>query len=418
MKTKCKRNKENINLESDERRKIRVIYNHVEKNIFATHFKHKIKDNISISKFLPILLRNPEELESQIICLNLHKVVKDFLKNNKKKFFEVIKDESKKIDFLLSIKLSKEYEYRLAHILEMCLENEKTIEVLNICYKLHKELKLYVKESGRTDKMKLINDCLLSTLASKIVRSYIKNLIIIEVKEWDLIDNMLLKYYCLREKKEFLQDYREKFIENYMNLFNKLMFSGDGIIGIYGNDRNYKDLTILHESTPEVKKALKNIILIDEHIQKDEDYLPLQFLMEILNGSRFSNARTDCINYITGLEFMLTKQPTTQKEKGVTRQFIDNIFSCYQYLGLSITKKEIKIIYNYRSNLVHGNFDGAKLELNKLEKLDYYKFEINKELGVDDSVWVLSLRLNEIFTNVYKLYCTNHNYVESLKYSN
>lgn len=88
-----------------------------------------------------------------------------------------------------------------------------------------------------------------------------------------------------------------------------------------------------------------------------------------------------------------------------------------------LSKNELDSIYEYRSCLLHGNFKKAKIVLKKIMNKKYYKMKLKKEfydyeieemghLCYED---VLHCRIQEIFVEIFKIYCSNKELIISLK---
>lgn len=376
-------------------------------NIFNTSYKFKMDKQLSISKKFPIYLRNPKLEEINILGLELNRKIKQILFS--------LND----LELILDYKNLKEYlEYKYFDT----FFDHQIIEIICDYTYINKQ---------NNEFLEIIKDMQnIIFIAEFITEYYLKDLIIIEVKSWNKIDKSLADYYGQEELDPIeTADYRIYFLENYLNLFNKINFKLEHN-GISINDKihfHFHDLikNINNYYYNEVVKVLAQPITIDDFLENKADEFSFHFLIETLNGSKLSSARMICLNYIIILEFMLTKQKLLKTDKGIKKQFCDNIIECYKHLNYKISEKELKNIYQYRSCIFHGNFEKAIENLNEIMKFSYFKKNIfiNKckysyrECCISDYEEILNERLNEIFTNVYKLYCHDKKFVEDIKNS-
>lgn len=264
-----------------------------------------------------------------------------------------------------------------------------------------------------------------------IIEDYLKELIIIEIKDWQSIDNFLAIYYDIKNIDEIeARDYRNYFIEDFMNLFNKVNFSQKVITGL-GPSKN--DLSFLHDASDlnnkdmsEVINVLEKPIIVDNFINTKSDHLSFQFIIETLNSTKLRTYRNRCITYVTILEFMLTKPKKYSNNKSISFQFYNNIIKCYEYLNRKIYKRELRLIYEYRSSILHGDFENVRKCLEQLINLLPLKKHIQNvkyiysELDFDNLYYeeILSIRLNEIFRTVYTLFCANPQVIQNIKNNN
>lgn len=100
------------------------------------------------------------------------------------------------------------------------------------------------------------------------------------------------------------------------------------------------------------------------------------------------NDKLILISYVTVLEFLLTAKPDSSGyDESVTRQFIKNVMTCISITAdmsqeeFNNLKKELREIYDYRSNIIHGNFEKLEDNLKKLFKFKFYK-ELRNEINL------------------------------------
>ena len=147
---------------------------------------------------------------------------------------------------------------------------------------------------------------------------------------------------------------------------------------------------------------LENFVIFKENIFEIEnlklffDNSDRNLLMEysfIINTIErgLLNDKLILISYVTVLEFLLTAKPDSSGyDESVTRQFIKNVMTCLA-ISLEISesefddlKKELREIYDYRSNIVHGNFEKLENNLKKLYKFPFYK-KLREEINFYES---------------------------------
>ncbi len=381
---------------------------YIRTNIFLTIFKYPLKKERQISKLYPIFLRNPKNNEAESIGKKLRAKILKIL--NSIEDLTLILDETK-----FSEKLSlKDFDISDIIIYSRIIEN-------------------FVSLNNKEDLKRLLEEGKLNSynLSLFIIEDYLKELIIIEIKDWQSIDNFLAIYYDIKNIDEIeARDYRNYFIEDFMNLFNKVNFSQKVITGL-GPSKN--DLSFLHDASDlnnkdmsEVINVLEKPIIVDNFINTKSDHLSFQFIIETLNSTKLRTYRNRCITYVTILEFMLTKPKKYSNNKSISFQFYNNITKCYDYLNRKISKRELKLIYEYRSSILHGDFENVRKCLEQLINLPPLKKHIQNvkyiysELDFDNLYYeeILSIRLNEIFRTVYSLFCTNPQVVQNIKNNN
>lgn len=120
------------------------------------------------------------------------------------------------------------------------------------------------------------------------------------------------------------------------------------------------------------------------------------------------NNKLTFLSYITVLEFLLTTKPDDSGyDESINRQFIKNTMICISLMSNNKSKEEFKNlkrelreIYDYSSNIVHGNFDKLKGNLNKIKKFEFYKEQNSDILGLEDQLIII--RLSQILKVVLK----------------
>lgn len=383
---------------------------YIRNNIFFTNFKYKLDSKIKISEQFPIFLRNPFKCELESIGSKIRSKILSILKS-----LDDISIILNMDDFTEKITL-------------------KDFDLIDIIH-YSNLIVTFVKENNNDAFRNLLKKGSLNcyNLSLFIVEDYLQDLILIEVEDWKKIDEILAIYYNLKDVNEIeARDYRFYFFDDYMNLFNKVNFSQKHFTGL-GHKNN--DLTFLHDASyninnpndedyeNEIEMVLTKPIVIDSFIKSNNDKLYFQYIIETLNSTKLRTYRNRCISYIAILEFMLTKQRKTVKDKSIKYQFCNNIIKCYEYLNDKISKKELKLIYEYRSSILHGDFTNVKICFEKIIKLPYYEKRIKNikkgfsewEFDTTDYEEILTIRLNEIFRKIYILFCTQPNIIKNIK---
>ncbi len=384
-----------------ELKAIMKFHDYVINNIYCTRHNYKINNEIKISTAFPIYLRNPNEFELEYF---------------RSKSFE-------KIFSILSI-LSNYYELkRIINITHF------DIDELHFCYSsqlydiqniYHEYIKInndeYIKEAIKKNDVKSFSLYLSSFINEDIV--------LLEIKDWKRIDKVIHKYSNCAFEDIVECDYREYFIEKYINLFNIVNFD----LTIYNGLRLTDNFFFMFSSVRdnEYDKVFEEVLLspyiIDRFVENDEDLLILMYLINSFDKEKYMRERKYSVDFVTCLEYFLVKKIVGADSK-IQNQIRLKVRRCCKEVGYYISNNEINDLYDYRSHVVHGNFDGLNKKINEITKRAWYKNHLNSlySQGTDivcdnfEKEELIYCRLYEIFIIVFKLFCEKRKKLEKLK---
>lgn len=267
---------------------------HLYENIFTTIARKKISE-ICISSRYNIYLRNLDF--DEIIDLD------QFTRNDFKRFVSSIDDLNNITNANLTLNSSL-----FEKISELCNLNEKyTIKsIIDYNLSLNDKIVDIIKENN---KEMFITEC---------IYFFMKDIVVVEVKDWENIDKMLIEYSGVNNSEFLVElDFRFEFIVNYASLFSiinqcRIFICDDKIF-------------------PTIPKIINgefdySYISIDNFVENEDDELNLNFILSYMDKGSIFNPRRCFLNYIIILEFMLTRQVDDEtKQYGISWQFINNI---------------------------------------------------------------------------------------------
>ncbi len=239
---------------------------------------------------------------------------------------------------------------------------------------------------------------------------FCKNIIIIDLN-YNKVFNEFREYnsYFYKSNLTYLYESEEvATIESFVDGLTKLIsifLSGSSFSELIEIYAEHIDLDIYHlmlylrwrknNSLQDFEVFKENISELDNLRLFFDDYnrnilMEFSFIINTIERGLL-NDKLILISYVTVLEFLLTAKPDSSGyDESVTRQFIKNVMTC---LAISIEmtedefndlKKELREIYDYRSNIVHGNFEKIENNLKKLFKFQFYK-NLREEINFYES---------------------------------
>jgi len=275
----------------------------------------------------------------------------------------------------------------------------------------------------------------------KAIDNYVNKIVVIDSSDQSIITEKILNYYNLEKNKDNLLDYYIVFNVGFDNLYNKLYTNPNSeIIKILFlenlNDNIYENIgkLIFFDSFKEYKQneiifkqSIENNI-IDKFLFSSEE-APDIFLFMIELFSEKSFGKSEFLNYITFFELILTHNPNCNRfnvEDSIMQQFIQKIAACVclsdelkNEKDLKLLKSELKLIYNYRSDILHGNFNKTNDNLDKFLNLPYYRRLINTEYQTLQKYTAIEFcilnRLNYFFRIVFNIAAEKPLFIKSLK---
>lgn len=383
-----------------ELKAMRKFYEYVTNNIYYTRHNCKINDEIKISTAFPIYLRNPNELELEYFRNKSFEKIFSILSifSNTYGLKKIINSTHFDIDELHSGFSSQIYDIQNAYYEYIKVNNDE-----------------YIKEAIEKNDVKSFSLYLSSFINQDIV--------LLEIKDWKRIDKAIHKYSNCSFEDIVDYDYREYFIEKYINLFNIVNFDLTIYKGLTLSEDYFFMLSYVR--IDEYEKVFEKVLLspysIDQFVKKDEDLLVLMFLINSFDKEKYMRERKYSVDFISCLEFFLVKKLGDNSK--IQNQIRLKVRRCCKELGYCISNNEIKDLYDYRSHVVHGNFDDLNKKINEITKRIWYKNHLDKLYSQSGTIVrdnfekeeLIYCRLYEIFIIVFKIYCEKKEKIEKIK---
>ena len=381
---------------------------------YILNLKFKIDGEICISEKFGIVIRNINEMEKYILATPLVRIMKKILK-----LTENLNDflEPEKVKTIHEKYVKELTEFDDNTIIKIDIDGyDKYLEIKNIIQIITENISDYISEKDKT------------LVAENIVGKYLEQFIILHVKNSYEIVQLIKNNSRFDEEQIELYGLVNEFIYKYIELWNAINFKQIEYLGIKISDFNNKLENLLdhrHSENSALSKEfiniLKNIWCVDIIDEKIMYYITNRFYENVLDENRI-------LLYFSLVELLISHKPKNSKDS-IISQLTNNITQCmnemkkfdYDNEELNITTKEIKLLYEYRSILVHGNFNKEKEILKKLEKIDFFK-KYKEILNVEDDelkemflVSIIRIRTLNIFSTIYKMCIIDDKYVKSIK---
>lgn len=364
-----------------------ILFDYMQNNLFCTRSNFKINNEIKISNVFPIYLRNPNELE-----------IDEYRDNTFDKIYSLLKCLPC-LQRLISMKFYELDEFscfssQIFEIQEM-YENYKqnnSSEIIDLAIKNDdkKAFALYLSS--------YIND----------------DSVIIEVKDWKKIDSLISKYMCCSFEDIETYDYREYFIERYINFFNIINFDLTRFKGItiLNNNSYYFVYKMKGEYFKEFEHVILNFLPIDKFVENEDDLLFFLFLINNFDEKQFMRERNYSVSFITCLESLLVSK-TEDEKSSIKQQLKFKIRKCCSELNYNISGEEIWDLYDYRSLAVHGNFNSIQKCVDSIVKRQWYVNKLdelydclgNVPRDNSEKEYLIYCRLYDVFKIVFTLFC-------------
>lgn len=374
----------------------RVLFELINENIFCTKQKYKLDSEIKISDFFPIYLKNPNEFELEYFKTKSYNKLYSFVS-----LFPTLQ-------YLLNL---KSYDLDIQYF-----AFSRQINELQYLYEDY----LYFND----DILKSVADNNKIAFCSSLSNFLNDCSILVEIKDWNLIDKYLIQYFNCDSESVFFRDYREQFIEKYLNFFNIINFDLRVYQGIRLVDSSERFFDFPFMRNDEYNKVLdslfKNIYLTDSFVSSESDVMNLLFLINLFDEGLFFKERKYIVDFVTALEFLFVKK---FDRPNIEMQFKYKIRRCCKELGYHISIDELKDLYNYRSLIVHGNFVEINNKIADITRRVWYKNFVENN-GFDDEITqydnneketLIYSRLYELFVLMFKLYCEDRKNVDLMK---
>lgn len=183
------------------------------------------------------------------------------------------------------------------------------------------------------------------------------------------IKNFISKYYITEIQSEDLSIH---FVDEFLSFYQTI--SNMSFVYQKSYNLNLEHLSLFNYKKASNIKCKKFYKYFDNLVKEDENYYNFMFLLEILELTKNNSSTKNIINYMSAIELLLVKG-----DKNISNQ-IQN--KCIQLLDNSYSKNEFKLIYNYRSKIIHGDYKKSLDKLKDLSLIDKYKLT-NEEIQND-----------------------------------
>lgn len=401
----------------------------ISESIFLLNFACKINP-INISKQLGLFLRNLSDAEIEYIYPKVATQINNAMKLG---YDKIIKYENAYDEKVSEIENMRNF---ISSGIEVDWDNIKDVFV----YIYSKQMFLY----GKLDEK--IKNCDRSIFentedySNKVAKSICSNFIVLEVRDYKYLYSIFDKYYSLNKDMVRANWGVKEFIKKFIKFINIIFLQIDShkddtkcnfqIIEFEDFKFDFNDFTYFydgfyHNEYIDRNKSKKlNLIkstFIDSYIENNNENLNnLLFIVSRLiiedDKSHEFNYREYNLILITILELLLVNSKTENDTSG---KFVKNILICLSLNEPTKDFKEekdvVKMIYRYRSSILHGNYPGYTNAMSDLEKKLKYKpesFEYNKYNTID---YLISERLNFYISNVFEVISKNKYIIDILK---
>lgn len=182
------------------------------------------------------------------------------------------------------------------------------------------------------------------------------------VYDQEKVKKFISNYYVTEVQSE---DQVVTFINNFLS-FYKLITNNKFS---YKNNYkfNLKDCMLFNNKKAENIKYRNFYNYFDDIMVNKNNYDNFMFMLEILDLNEHISAKKKIINYISVLELLLVKGNNNISTQLQTK--------CINLLkGNKYSQNEIKLAYDYRSKIIHGEYEEAVTKLHHLSLINDYKF--------------------------------------------
>lgn len=387
-------------------------------NKYLLFFKHKIDNEILISSKYEIVIRNVNKIEKYILAQALSKRICEILKLSKKLTDFLDEEKIRKIqhDYV-----KKFYDYDENTIISFDSDGYNFNVTVN---KIIEIITMYIND--------FINETDYEMISKKIAYNYLENFIVLYSKNDKKIYQLIKENTSLEFDDIDWHGRYDEFIFKYFELWNAINFEQHQYLGIRIKSFNTRLKTILDIRVLEEMEIYNECIAIfkkTNFIDIENEKL-LYFIIDKFNSDYYLNTDNKILLYFSLIELLITHKPKNKRDS-IVKQLKKNIVCCMNRIqecksfniNNFISEKEIGLLYDYRSILVHGEFKESKRTLKKLEKQKYFQEFIARYKIIDDEFKESSLidivrsRVLEIFSCIYKLMVFDDKFVSNLKAS-
>lgn len=317
--------------------------------------RYNIGNEITLSKTMGIKIRKiNKKIKDALITYHFFKI-KDLINRQKyDNFFRQYKTAT------CNEKLSKIY-YKIEHKIITGTTDEYfyIVTIKNIIHIYSKEVDKKIDYNSPSFEDEMIFKYLDNYFDKYVMISYDE----IKVKEF------ISKYYINEVQA---QDLVHSFINEFLHFYQIITNMNFPLHNSYNFD--LKKLAVFDYRKASSIKYKDFYKKFDEIIEDEENYYNFMFLLEILELTKSHSDKKDIINYMSIFELLLVKG-----DKNISSQIQDK---GSKFLTKNYSKEEFKLVYDYRSKIIHGDY---KRSIDKLQKLSLLpKYRITKEKIQDE----------------------------------
>lgn len=292
------------------------------------------------------------------------------------------------------------------------LEKHCNIDIEDYFYitSLKDIIKIYYKEVDKSIDYK--NPSFKDGWLLKYLNNYFSKLMVVDY-DANLIKEFLEKYYLTAVQSE---DRIYEFIDNMIYLYE--LFSNAKYF--YQTKYNFRidRYYVFLDNKAKVFKNIKLSKYFDKLMKDENNYEKFMFILELLEPTKSISEKKKIINYITIIELLIVND-----KENISKQIQNKCLMSLKNNTEKYSKEEIKLIYDYRSKIIHGENSEAIKKLNLLANLEPYQFtqeDLEEEIYYN-RVQMLESRVEkrvlEILKEYLKLFITNPDYINIIKSS-
>lgn len=327
-----------------------IINRNNESNYLYIDGRYNIGTEVTLSKKMNIKMKKIDnKTKNTLITYNYFKI-KDLI-------YRQGKD-----DFYTQYKVARSNEY--LHEIHHKYENKiikGTIDEYFYIQTLKNVIHIYNKEVDR--KLDYNNPSFRDKMLFKYLDNYFSKFIIIDYDELE-VKKFISKYYINDAQSE---DLTYSFINVFLSFYKIISNMNFTYENSYNfNLKNFFVFSCKKASNIKCKKFYK---YFDDIVEDEGNYYSFMFLLEILELTEHNSDKKDIINYMSVLELLLVKG-----NKDISIQIQNKIL---KLLNSGYTKNEFRLIYDYRSKIVHGDYKKSICKLQELSLMK--KYEITQE---------------------------------------
>lgn len=217
----------------------------------------------------------------------------------------------------------------------------------------------------------------------KYLDNYFSKFIIIDYDKNE-VKKFISKYYVNENQAE---DLTYSFVNNFLSFYKIITTMNFSYKNSY--DINLKELSVFNYKKASRIKYKDFYKYFDNLVEDDKNYYDFMFIIEMLELTKHNSNKKDIIDYISIFELLLVK-----RDKNISNQ-IQN--KCMNFLDKSYSENEFKLMYDYRSKIIHGDYEKS---INKLREISLLKkYEITNEELQDDTYSNINQLLEEKVRN-------------------